>query len=134
MLNQVILIGRLTREPELRYTPGNGVPVATFTLACERPFTNSEGEREADFIKVVTWRKLAENCAQYLVKGSLAAVTGRLQIRSYDSEGDRKWISEVVADNVRFLDNRRQQEDEAVGSVEHMLNSGTEINPDDVPF
>ena len=84
MLNLVVLIGRLTHDPELRYTPGNGTAVATFSLAVNRPFANRQGEREADFIRIVTWDKLAENCANYLRKGSLAAVTGRLQIRSYD--------------------------------------------------
>jgi single-strand DNA-binding protein len=123
MLNQVVLIGRLTRDPELKYTPGNGIPVATFTLACDRPFTNQEGEREADFINIVTWRKLAENCANYLQKGSLAAVTGRLQIRSYeDSEGVKRKVAEVVADNVRFLDSKKKGEPEI------------EINPEDTPF
>jgi single-strand DNA-binding protein len=119
MLNQVVLIGRLTRDPELKYTPGNGIPVATFTLACDRPFTNQEGEREADFINIVTWRKLAENCANYLQKGSLAAVTGRLQIRSYeDSEGVKRKVAEVVADNVRFLDSKKKQGADEEGSGE----------------
>ena len=134
MLNQVVLIGRLTKDPELKYTPGNGIAVATFTLACDRPFTNQQGEREADFIPIVTWRKQAENCSQYLVKGSLAAVTGRLQIRSYeDQEGKRKWISEVVADNVKFLDNKKKQQGDS-GTVDDMLGSATEIDPGDVPF
>ena len=123
MLNQVVLIGRLTRDPDLRYTPGNGTPVANFTLACDRPFTNQQGEREADFINIVTWRKLAENCANYLQKGSLAAVTGRLQIRSYeDSDGVKRKVAEVVADNVRFLDSKKKGEPEI------------EIDPDDTPF
>lgn len=81
MLNRIVLIGRLTRDPELRYTP-NGVAVATFTLAVDRQFTNSQGERETDFINIVTWRGLAENCANYLKKGRLAAADGRLQIRN----------------------------------------------------
>jgi single-strand DNA-binding protein len=104
MLNRVILIGRLTRDPELRYTP-NGVAVATFALAVDRPFTSNQGEREADFINIVTWRGLAENCANYLKKGRLAAVDGRLQIRNYDNnEGKRVYVTEVVAENVRFLE------------------------------
>lgn len=81
MLNRIVLIGRLTRDPELRYTP-NGVAVTTFTLAVDRQFTNSQGERETDFINIVTWRGLAENCANYLKKGRLAAADGRLQIRN----------------------------------------------------
>jgi single-strand DNA-binding protein len=105
VLNKVFLIGRLTRDPELRFTPANGVPVTTFTLAVDRPFLNQKGEREADFIKIVVWRKLAETCANNLKKGRLAAVSGRLQVRSYDSqEGQRRYVTEVVADEVQFLD------------------------------
>ena len=134
MLNHVVLIGRLTRDPELRYTPGNGVPVATFTLAVDRPFTNQQGEREADFIDIVTWRKLAENCANYLKKGSLAAVTGRLQIRSYDdSQGIRRKASEVVADDVRFLDRGRGSGENQGGSEGPNVDD-IDISGDDVPF
>lgn len=104
MLNRVILIGRLTRDPELRYTP-SGVAVTQFTLAVDRPFTNQQGEREADFINIVTWRQLAETCANYLRKGRLTAVEGRIQVRNYDNnEGRRVYVTEVVADNVRFLE------------------------------
>ncbi len=136
MLNQVVLIGRLTRDPELRYTPGNGVPVATFTLAVDRPFTNQQGEREADFINIVTWRKLAENCANYLQKGSLTAVTGRLQIRSYeDNQGIKRKVAEVVADNVRFLDRGGRGSDEAKSAEFEGPNvDDINISEDDVPF
>lgn len=104
MLNRVILIGRLTRDPELRYTP-SGVAVTQFSLAVDRPFTNQQGEREADFINIVTWRKLAETCANYLSKGRLTAVEGRIQVRNYENnEGRRVYVTEVVADNVRFLE------------------------------
>ncbi len=105
MLNQAILIGRLVADPELRYTPGEGTAVAEFTLAVDRPFVSKEtGGREADFIKVITWRKQAEACAQYLKKGSQAAVVGRLQIRSFDDrEGIRRKVTEVVASEVKFL-------------------------------
>jgi len=104
LLNRVILIGRLTKDPELRYTPA-GVAVAQFTLAVDRPFSSQSGEREADFIPVVVWRQLAETCANYLRKGRLAAVEGRIQVRSYDNnEGKRVYVTEVVADNVRFLE------------------------------
>ncbi|MBI2914614.1 MAG: single-stranded DNA-binding protein [Firmicutes bacterium] len=103
MLNKVILIGRLTADPELRYTP-SGVAVTGFTLAVNRSFTNQQGEQETDFIDVVAWRKLAEICAAHLSKGRLVAVEGRLQIRSYDaSDGTRRKAAEVVADDVRFL-------------------------------
>lgn len=104
MLNHVILIGRLTRDPELRYT-ATGTAIATFSLAVERPFTNREGEKEVDFIKIVTWRKLAETCANHLGKGRLVAVDGRLQIRDYeDNQGQKRKATEVVAQEVRFLD------------------------------
>lgn len=104
MLNKIILIGRLTDDPELRYTP-SGTAVCNFTLAVERNFTNQEGERETDFIDIVVWRKQAENCANYLSKGLLAAVDGRLQLRSYETdEGERRNVTEVVANNVRFLE------------------------------
>jgi single-strand DNA-binding protein len=134
MLNQVVLIGRLTRDPELRYTAGSGIPVASFSLAVDRPFTNQQGERETDFINIVTWRKQAENVANYLKKGSLAAVAGRLQIRSYDdTQGIKRKVAEVVADNVRFLDRGRSAEQ---GQVEAFDIPGDEIDNsgDDVPF
>src|SRR5690606_15748860 len=102
MLNRVILIGRLTRDPELRYTP-SGVAVTQFTLAVDRPFTSQGGEREADFINIVTWRQLAETCANYLRKGRLTSVEGRIQVRNYENnEGRKVYVTEVVEDNVRF--------------------------------
>jgi len=112
MLNRVILIGRLTRDPELRYTPA-GVAVAQFTLAVDRPFSRDSGgerEREADFIPIVTWRQLAETCANYLRKGRLAAVEGRIQVRNYENnEGRRVYVTEVIADNVRFLESANRE-------------------------
>ncbi|MFV8826197.1 single-stranded DNA-binding protein [Alkalihalobacterium sp. APHAB7] len=104
MINRVVLVGRLTKDPELRYTP-NGVAVANFTLAVNRPFSNQQGDREADFINCIIWRKPAENVANYLKKGSLAGVEGRIQTRSYDNnEGRRVYVTEVVADSVQFLE------------------------------
>jgi len=104
MLNKIILIGRLTRDPELRYTP-SGVAVASFTLAVDRPFVNQQGQREADFIRVKVWRKLAEIVANNLGKGRLVAVEGRLEVRSYDAQdGTKRYDTNVVADDVRFLD------------------------------
>ncbi|MFO8192807.1 MAG: single-stranded DNA-binding protein [Bacillota bacterium] len=135
MLNMVVLIGRLTQDPELRYTPGNGVPVSTFTLAVNRPFTNQQGERDTDFINVVTWRKLAENCANYLKKGSMAAATGRLQIRSYDdSQGVRRKVAEVVANDVRFLDKGRGTDKDKNDDFDESDSENTDISEDDVPF
>jgi single-strand DNA-binding protein len=104
MLNRVILIGRLTRDPEMRYTP-NGVGVCTFALAVNRPYANQAGERVADFIDIVTWRQLAENCANYLAKGRLVAVEGRIQVRTYEGQdGQKRKAVEVVADTVKFLE------------------------------
>lgn len=106
MMNRVILVGRLTKDPELRYTP-NGVPVATFTLAVNRTFTNQQGEREADFINCVVWRKPAENVANYLKKGSLAGVDGRVQTRNYEGQdGKRVYVTEILAESVQFLEPR----------------------------
>lgn len=103
MINRVILLGRLTRDPELRYT-ANGIAVATFTLAVDRRAVNQQGERETDFIPIVAWRQLGELCANYLKKGQQAAVEGRLQVRSYDNkEGRKVYVTEVIADNVQFL-------------------------------
>ncbi|MDI9413359.1 MAG: single-stranded DNA-binding protein [Bacillota bacterium] len=127
MLNKIILIGRLVADPELRYTQ-SGIAVTKFTLAVDRPFTSQSGEKEADFIDVVTWRKQAEVCANHLHKGRLVAVEGRLQIRSYDdSNGIRRKAAEVVADNVRFLD---KVKDSSCGSAD----SPPEPEFDDVPF
>lgn len=138
MLNRVILIGRLTKDPELRYTT-SGVAVTQFTLAVDRPFQNN-GQKETDFIPIVTWRQLAETCANYLRKGRLAAVEGRIQIRSYDNnEGRKIYITEVVADNVRFLESansggngsnqRRESQDPF-----HDDGKPIDISSDDLPF
>lgn len=104
MLNRVVLVGRLTKDPELRYTP-SGVAVATFTLAVNRAFQNQQGEREADFINCVVWRRQAENAANFLKKGSLTGVDGRLQTRNYEGQdGKRVYVTEVVAEGVQFLE------------------------------
>ncbi|PLR78294.1 single-stranded DNA-binding protein [Bacillus sp. V3-13] len=115
MMNRVVLVGRLTKDPELRYTP-NGVPVATFTLAVNRNFTNQQGEREADFINCVVWRKPAENVANFLKKGSLAGVDGRIQTRSYEGQdGKRVYVTEVLAESVQFLEPRGASGDRGEG-------------------
>ncbi len=124
-MNKAILIGRLTADPNLRYTQ-NGTPVTTFTLAVNRPYTSQGGEKEVDFIDIVTWRKLAEVVANNLEKGRLVAVEGRLQIRSYDDQnGVRRKAAEIVADQVKFLDYRRQDEPQS---------EPTEPEFDDIPF
>jgi single-strand DNA-binding protein len=102
-VNLVFLIGNLVADPELRYT-SSSTPVVNFTLAVNRHYKNENGEREADFIQVVAWSKLAENCHNYLKKGNQAAVVGRLRVRSYDdSQGIRRKATEVVASEVKFL-------------------------------
>lgn len=110
-MNSIILIGRLTKDPELRYTQA-GKAVCSFTLAVDRPYSGEK--KEADFINIVVWNKVGENCAQYLSKGRKAAVQGRLQIRNHeDDNGKKKYITEVVANSVEFLEfgNKQQNED-----------------------
>ena len=102
-MNKVFLIGRLTRDPELTTTAAD-ISVCKFSLAVNRSFANTDGEREADFFNVVTWRGLADNCAKYLSKGKKVGLVGRLQTRSYeDKEGSKRYVTEVVAEEVEFL-------------------------------
>ncbi|CAG7913286.1 Single-stranded DNA-binding protein A [Mammaliicoccus sciuri] len=111
MINSTTLVGRLTKDPELRTTP-SGVEVGNFTLAVNRTFTNQNGEREADFINCIVFRKQAVNVNQYLSKGKLAGIVGRLQTRSYENkEGQKVYVTEVVCDNVQFLEPKDSQND-----------------------
>ena len=106
MINRVVLVGRLTKDPELRYTP-SGVPMARFTIAVNRTFSSQSGEREADFISCIAWRKQAENLANFMRKGSLTGVEGRIQTGSYEGQdGKRVYTTDVVADAVQFLEPR----------------------------
>ena len=125
MLSQTIIIGRTTKEPEIRQTQ-NGVSVATFTIACDRNFKNAQGEKETDFFNIVCWRGLAETVGRYLGKGRLVAVSGRLQNRSYEAkDGIKRYITEIVASEVQFLDRAKDAEQQPF----------VEINqPDDLPF
>lgn len=136
MYNKVILIGRLTADPELRFTPG-GVPVAKFTLAVDRGFKNKQGERETDFVDIVVWRSQAETCSNYLKKGYMSAVDGRLQIRSYDdNQGIRRKAVEVIAENVRFLDRGKDSHNQG-GSGQQAGGRRSEYKDDEfseVPF
>ncbi len=128
-MNKVFLIGRLTRDPELRYT-GNNTAVATFSIAVNRPFTSQSGEREADFINIVVWRKQAENVKNYLAQGSQVAIDGRIQTRNYDDQnGNKRYVTEVVADNVEFLGSKRTE-----GSSMPNENSFTASNPTPYDF
>lgn len=109
MINNVVLVGRLTKDPDLRYTQ-SGTAVANFTLAVNRTFTNQDGEREADFINCVIWRKAAENLANMVGKGAQIGVTGRIQTRNYENkEGQRVFVVEVVAENFQMLESRNKQ-------------------------
>lgn len=106
MINRVVLVGRLTKEPELKYTP-SGVPMARFTIAVNRTFSNQSGEREADFIGCIAWRKQAENLANFMKKGSLIGIEGRIQTGSFEGQdGKRVYTTDVVADSVQFLEPR----------------------------
>lgn len=104
-MNKVVLIGRLTKDPELRFTPGTGMAVATFTVAVDRRMPNKDGVREADFIPIVVWGKQGENVANYMSKGRLIGISGRIQTRNYEGkDGIRRYVTEVVADEVQFLE------------------------------
>lgn len=151
MINRVVLVGRLTKDPEFRATQ-SGVDVANFNLAVNRNFTNAQGEREADFINVVVFRKQAENVNNYLSKGSLAGVDGRIQSRSYENnEGKRIFVTEVVADSVQFLEpkgnnNQNVSQGQQTGTKKQQTGNVSNDNPfanangpidigdDDLPF
>lgn len=108
-MNRVELIGRLTRDPELRYTSSN-IATARFSLAVNRPFQSQNGEQGTDFINIVVWRKQAENVKKYCTKGSLVAVEGRIQTGSYEKDGQRVFTTDVVADSVQFLETKSQSQ------------------------
>ena len=148
MINRTVLVGRITRDPELRYTL-NGIATCSFTLAVNRPFSSSEGKKEADFINIVAWRKQAENVANYLRKGSLTGVDGRMQSRSYENnEGKKVFITEVVADSVQFLEPKgnaasgakpnkeTQPSKDQLSSDDPFASDGKpiDISDDDLPF
>jgi single-strand DNA-binding protein len=138
-LNKVVLIGRPTKDPELKFST-NGIAITSFTIAVDRNYTNQSGKREADFIPVRVFRKAAENVANYVTKGNLIAVSGSIKTGSYDKDGQKVYTTEVIADNVQFLEskkgnqqpanNEKKQGTEKVGDVDF-----TPVdNPDDIPF
>lgn len=138
MINNVVLVGRLTRDPELRYTPSN-VAVATFILAVNRNFKNQSGDYEADFISCIMWRQQAENFANWLKKGALVGITGRIQTRSYDNQqGQRVYVTEVVAESFQILEKKDNSANNA--SMENQIPPNFEktnpmdISDDDLPF
>src|SRR5690625_4468787 len=133
-MNRVVLVGRLTRDPDLRYTP-NGVAVANFTIAVNRPFKNDQGEQQADFINGVVWRKPAENLANYMKKGSQIGVDGRLQSRSYEQDGRTVYVTEVVADSIQFLDTKGTKDNQQTQSNPFGNNAEPmDISDKDLPF
>ncbi len=143
MINRTVLVGRLTKDPELRYT-GSGTAVATFTIAVNRQFTNSNGEREADFINCVMWRNYAESFCNFTHKGSLVGIDGRIQTRSYDNkQGQRVFITEVVAENFSLLEsknsnqnsqNKQSGQSSPSKNPNNAFNSMPDIKDDDLPF
>lgn len=145
-INNVVLVGRLTKDPELKYSQ-SGVASCRFTLAVNRSFTNQQGQREADFVNCVTWRKQAEATANYLRKGSLAGIEGRIQTSNFEGkDGNRVFMTEVVADSVRFLEPKRdnqsppnsqtQNEQQPMQNYEQQDSNGSpiEVSDDDLPF
>ena len=117
-MNKIVLIGRLTKDPELRYTTGSNAAVCNITVAVDRPFSANNTERGADFIPVVVWNKQAENVKNYLTKGSQVAVEGRLQVRNYDDQnGQRKYVTEVIANNIEFLGSKASNNTNSTSQV-----------------
>ena len=138
-MNRVCLVGRLTAKPELRYT-GSNIPYTRFSLAVNRTFNNANGEREADFINIIVWRRQAENVANYLDKGSQVSIDGRIQTGSYTAQdGSKRYTTDVVADNIQFLDTRRQAEARVTQTPYDFQEAPTsspmnDVNIDDDPF
>ena len=142
-MNKAILIGNLTKDPEVRSTP-NGVTVCTFSIAVNRRGTNQAGERIADFFNIVAWRQLGELCGKYLAKGRKVSVIGEIQTRSYDAkDGSKRYITEIVADEVEFLTPRGQDSGSGNGGYERAYERQaapqapegfTEIDDDQLPF
>lgn len=136
MLNKVMIIGRLGIDPEMRYT-ANGSAVTTFRVATSRNYTNSTGERieETEWFSVVTWTRLAELCAQYLSKGRLVFVEGRMQTRSWETpEGEKRYRTELIANEVKFLDSGRTEAQAFTPGLPVGADTEGDIDPDDLPF
>ena len=115
-MNRVVLIGRLTKNPELRFTPGTGLAVSTFTIAVDRR-ANKEGKKETDFIPIVVWGKQGENVANYMSKGKLIGISGRIQTRNYEGkDGIKRYVTEIVADEVQFLEKKNDVSNDALDS------------------
>jgi single-strand DNA-binding protein len=134
MLNKIILMGRLVRDPELRRTNG-GTPVASFNIAVDRDFKSQGGEKETDFIDIVVWRSTAEFVSKYFTKGRMAVVEGRLQISDWtDKDGGKRRTAEVVADNVYFGDTKKEAQQNNFDALNGRMSDFAEIGEDDIPF
>ena len=135
MINRVILVGRITKDPELRTTQSD-LPVCSFTIAVNRQFKSKDGENEADFIQCVVWRKQAENLVKYIKKGNMIGVDGRVQTRTYDnSEGARQYVTEIVCDSIQFLETNKQDSQPSNNTQDTMPKvKNIDIDSDDLPF
>ena len=136
MINCVIITGRLTKDPELRYIPSTGKAVATFNIAVDRPYSGKDGQKQTDFFNIVVWGKIAENCANYLAKGRLAGIKGQIQNRSYDgTDGTKKYVTEIIADQVQFLEKIQTAAGTAASFPDTPDDAGYRaLEDDDVPF
>lgn len=129
MINRTVLVGRLTRDPELRYT-NSGLAVASFTLAVNRQFTNQQGQREADFVQCIIWRKAAENFSNFTHKGSLVGIDGRIQTRNYENQqGVRVYVTEVVIDNFSLLESKAESERHETENNRPDASGGSKLAP-----
>ena len=134
-MNSVVLVGRLTRDTELKYIQGSGTPVAQFSIAVDREFTAKDGKKETDFIDVQVWGKSAENCANYIGKGSLVAIQGSIRVDSYqDQEGSNRKITRVNANRVQFLDSKKNKQEENMIPDSQFQNFQEVDDTDDIPF
>ena len=129
-MNTVILIGRLTKDPELRYIPNSGKAVANFDIAVDRPFSK---EKETDFFKVQVWGKMAENCANYLAKGSQAGIRGRIQNRRYEVNGQKRYATEIIAEEVQFLGTKGEKKEYSAFKPDE-VDGFRALDDDDCPF
>lgn len=132
-MNKVILIGNLTRDPELAQTAG-GVAYCRMSIAVNRNFVSSDGERKVDFFNIVTWRGLAENCHKYLKKGLKVGVSGQLQSRSYEAEGVKKYTTEIIAEDVEFLTPKSGNSDNSYEEPRKSIKDAPPVEDDDLPF
>jgi single-strand DNA-binding protein len=141
MINRVILVGRITKDPELKTTQSS-IPVVTFTLAVNRQYSDTSGEKQTDFIQCVVWRKQAENMAKYVHKGDLIGVDGRIQTRQYEGDNGMKYVTEIVADSIQFLETKGEQPNypETDEEIKETFKHGSPVNKpkaseeEDLPF